>query len=60
MDDKIQQLLVLLERLLLHIEQGVPPERAVLDGLHKLIEELKAPSPSESGDRAGCLNPSER
>jgi hypothetical protein len=41
MDSKFQNILVLTERLLLHVEHGIPPEVEVIDELRKLIGEVR-------------------
>jgi hypothetical protein len=41
MDGKLDDLLTLTERVLLHVEHDIPPEQEVLQRLHELIDEMK-------------------
>jgi hypothetical protein len=41
MDEKLDRLLELTDRVLMHLEHEVPPERLAVAELRKLVEEMK-------------------
>ena len=41
-EQKINRLIDLAERLLLHVEHGIPPEAVAVEDLRRLIREMKA------------------
>jgi hypothetical protein len=51
MDEKLEQLLVLADRVLMHLEHEIPPETGAIEALRALVDELMRDAGIEDANR---------